>query len=744
MFTGKIHWFGGLNKRTNQVNHYGFILPIEGEEKENIFVSRNDIPIHLQDSLEGRNGEGVYVQFEIETGSRRQYAVNVNLLTSVGIVKGRRSIKRDRLPDVYFTSYDSFNLKDILYFGLRYNPRSKQDEVILVQKVNSSIENQEIIQKCIQSDNPDIFLIFLIKYLQNSAKEKTVSLVREKIKLINNLQKIKLIEELFEKIEYLFLESSTSDLRLFLPIKEYALIIDKHINSVEEPLRQELLSELVERLRKASDSESTIYWNQVKYLQQNLEYKGFLWDVAPAEQKKQLLQDRYKKFFETVSQFNDSDYPYEQATNIDWRNLYNFNDVDQTLIQKWDSKVSYHPFTEAKMISARGAEKLVIQFYKTLGYEVEDISIHQVTQESRDWIKGDIRLDSWQLLDVKNARNPVNSDVYSEFCVPSFKEYRVNDVKVVGVLSPYIKKEEIDGINQPKSWHSNQNVSVLGAFDKTKLQQLENIFSDRLIRINMSRGFDSKTYFPPWLFDYDERFYMKQLEVMAQFQQLQDADLPSWEDVLTIVQNPLPLFIAAKRELPQEWLPSLPQWQVTFINSLLNLPIERISLPYIFLSLLRHFLTMLSYNGSDYHPQKYQEILDTNYIHQQDQEILYTNYWMTRPLKLYDPLNTIKNFCDTLQSLWEHREHEDLTEFKIFKFNGRGLLRGKRSEAERIETTILAYCGGWIEKKKKGKCGFTPLVIGKHQTCFTCCRLICPQEDCRYCSDECRSYFERK
>jgi hypothetical protein len=51
MFTGKIHWFGGLNKRTNQVNHYGFILPIEGEENEKIFVSRNDIPIHLQDSL---------------------------------------------------------------------------------------------------------------------------------------------------------------------------------------------------------------------------------------------------------------------------------------------------------------------------------------------------------------------------------------------------------------------------------------------------------------------------------------------------------------------------------------------------------------------------------------------------------------------------------------------------------------------------------------------------------------------
>ena len=741
MFVGKIKWFGGRNNKTKKINNLGYILTLEGKN-EDIRVYRNNIPVHLQDFLESQNGKGVYVQFEIETGSQRKYAINVDLLTSVGIVKwfdrGRGCIKRNLLPDLRFTSNDSFNSKDILHFGLRYNPKHNQDEAILVQKVNNFTENQEIIQKCIQSDNPDIFLIFLIKYLQSLAVEEAVSLVIEKIKLIKNRQKIiliydlqknKLIDELFEKTENLFLASS--ELRFFLPVNQYAsnsygLFIDKHINSVAQPLRQELLAELIERLRKASDSEISIYWNQVKYLQQNLEYKGFLWDVAPAEQKKQLIQDKYKKFWETVSQFNNSDYPYEQAKTIDWRDLYNFEDVDKMLIEKWDSNVSHNPSTEVKMISARGAEKLVIQFYKTLGYAVEDISIHQVTQESQDWKKGDIRLDSWQLLDVKNARSPVNSDVYSEFCVPSFKQYRGNDVKVVGVLSPYLKKEEIDRIKEPSSRRSNQKVSVLGAFDKTKLQQLEVLFSDRLIRIYMSRNFDTNTYLPHWLFDYDERFYVKQLEVVAQFQQLQEADIPSWEDILTVGHNPLPLFIAAKRQLPQEWLSSLPQWQVEFINSLLNLPIERISLPYVFLSLLRHFLTMLSYDGSDYSPQPYQEIL-------------YTSSWMTRPLKLYDPLNTIKNFCDTLQSLWEHREQEDLTEFKIFKFNGRGLLRGKRSEAQRMETTILACCGGKIEKKKKARCGFTPLVIGKHQTCFTCCRLICPKEDCSHCSDKCRS-----
>jgi len=737
MLISRIKWFGGLNNQTKKINNYGFILPLEGEDNEKIFVHRNDIPVHLQDSLEGKKGEGVYVQFEIETGSNGKYAVNVDLLTFVGIVKwfdrGRGHIKRDLHPNIRFTSYESFDSGDILHFGLRYNSQLNQDEGILVQKVNNFTDNQKIIQKCIKSENPDIFLIFLIDFLQILPVEKAVSLIIEKRKVIKDLQKRrKFLEELCEKTENLFLASS--ELRSFLPINEYAsnsygCFIDKYINSVDEPLRQELLSEVIERLRKASDLQSSIYWNQVKYLQQNLEYKGFLWDVAPAERKKQLIQDKYKKFFETVSQFNDSDYPYEQATNIDWLDLYNFEDVDKTLIKKWDSNVSHHPFTEAKMISARGAEKLVIQFYKAFGYTVEDISVHQVTQESQDWIKGDVRLNSWQLLDVKNARSSVNSKVYSEFCIPSFKQYRGNDVKVIGVLSPYLKKEEIDRIKEPSFWRSNQKVSVLGAFDKTKLQELEVLFSDRLIRIDMSRGFDPKTYLPHWLFDYEDPFYVKQLEVVAQFQQLQDTNIPSWEDVLTVGYKPLPLFIAAKRKLLQEWLSSLPQWQVAFINSLLNLPIERISLPYVFLSLLTHFLTMLSYDGSDYSPQQYQEVL-------------YTNSGMFRPLKLYDPLNTIKDFCDTLQSLWEHREKANLTEFKIFKFNGRGLLKGKLSEAERIETTILAYCGGWIEKK--GKCGFTPLVIGEHQICPTCRRIICPKEDCHHCKDDCPSRLFKK
>jgi hypothetical protein len=99
-------------------------------------------------------------------------------------------------------------------------------------------------------------------------------------------------------------------------------------------------------------------------------------------------------------------------------------------------------------------------------------------------------------------------------------------------------------------------------------------------------------------------------------------------------------------------------------------------------------------------------------------------------------LNIIQDFCGTLQTLWDNREKAKLTEFKSFKFSGRGVLQGKRSESDHL-TTILAYCGGTIrdQGKYKGKCGFRPLVIAQHRNCPNCGRLVCPK--CDYCSDRC-------
>ena len=570
----------------------------------------------------------------------------------------------------------------------------------------------------------------IVTYTLSSTEDVAENVVLEHLNQFNQKEQDELINQLIKNAPTVILASSK--LRSYLKLTEYdynsyGIFINQYLDSVDDDLFNEIVNELIERVEQAKERERNIYWQQVKYLQNNLAYKNFLWHIAPTGKKQEIVQQRVKTFFDIISRFEDSNYPYEEYITHNWRELYQFNQSDNSLIREWDADVNFNDNKAAQMISARGAEKLVIRFYQALGYQVEDISIHQVTQKSKTWTLGDIRLDSQYLLDVKNSRKSVNSNSYSEFCVPQFKESRGNDVKIVGVLSPYLQKKYMQGRENPK-FHV-KNPQVLGAFDKAKLSELETIFSDRFISINMPRESDTNKYLPPWLFDYDQRYYKQQCEILIELQKLSDQDIPSWEDISVVAQNSIPLFVAAKRPLPQNWVNNLPQWQVNFINFLINLPIERITLPYLFLSILRHFLSMLSYRGGDYSPKRYLEVF-------------YLSEKQIKPLKLYDPLNIIEDFCDTLQTLWDNRQASRLDEFKIFKFSGQGLLQGKRTESERILTTILAYCGGWVDGM--GKCGFRPLVIGREQNCPGCGRLICPQDNCGFCSDRCSDYIERK
>lgn len=740
MIIGRIDWFGGQNNKTQIINNYGFVIPLEGDNTQGIYVHRDDVPVQLQNIIEGTKGKGVYVQFEIDINRNR--AININLMKFIGTAewssRGTWRIVCEERSSLYLKSHELFHSEDVIVFGLRY-VSDNRDEVILANKIDNLLDDKEIIEKCITSNNFFIVKKALVKYLLSKSTDDAIEFTKSILKKLELDEKPRniLITEIAQKIPKVIIYSSY--LRAYLKSSDYNSssygdFIDKNINSVDTSKKQELINELIDNVNKASTRQRSIYWNQVKYLQENIDYRNCLWNIAPTEKKKQIIKDRFRIFFEIVSLFNNSDYPYAKAVSTDWRELYRLDEIDKKLASKWidsNSKNTNNNFVAARMISARGAEKLAIKFYEALGYRVEDISAHQVTQKSQNWKQGDIRLNETDLLDVKNACSSVNSNVYSSFCVPEFKKNRGNDVKIIAVLSPYLQLEYIDGIKEVK--FPVTNPKVLGCFDKIKLRQLEDIFSDRFIHINIiSKEFDTKNYLPHWLFDYDEHFYVRQIDLIHKIQSFQDTDIPTWEDILMVDDcNPLPLFIAAKRQLPNNWLnPNhLPEWKVTFINYLLNLPVESISLAHLFLSLLKHFLSMLSYNASDFSPQKYLDIL-------------YVSSEMNRPIKLYDPLNTIKDFCDTLQSLWENRKKVNLAEFKIFKFNGKGLLQAKRLESESILTTILAYCGGSVDKK--GKCGYTPLVIGKHENCLVCGRLICPKENCGYCSERCSSYEMRK
>ena len=53
--------------------------------------------------------------------------------------------------------------------------------------------------------------------------------------------------------------------------------------------------------------------------------------------------------------------------------------------------------------------------------------------------------------------------------------------------------------------------------------------------------------------------------------------------------------------------------------------------------------------------------------------------------------------------------------------------------------TLLAYCGGRIERK--GPCGYKPLIKGPHETCNVCNHIICPK--CNFCKKGCTGIDER-
>ena len=58
MVIGRIDWFGGQNNKTQTINDFGFIIPIDGANNKGIYVHRNDVPIDLQDIIEGKRGKG--------------------------------------------------------------------------------------------------------------------------------------------------------------------------------------------------------------------------------------------------------------------------------------------------------------------------------------------------------------------------------------------------------------------------------------------------------------------------------------------------------------------------------------------------------------------------------------------------------------------------------------------------------------------------------------------------------------
>lgn len=748
IYTSFIHWFDSHSKnygfivRPEDIECFSKMSKYEKYQQGYRFDEENIIDQKFLDYLrkdKKLHGKGIYVQFNLIAGKNgKSKAINVELSKDIGTIKHPDFFVRSLIANI---NLNLLSLKEI-EFKIHERPEFIRD---------------------LQATNPEV------------------------------------IKELSEKIPAISIKYSTLRDCFTTPV-EYAQLVNKYIDELDKNLQYEIVEELRNKIQSTNSYKKIDYYlNNIKYPQ---EYKRYLWKVTPKEYKLEKIKERYQKFFILVKEFAESGYPDKHIEHIygNWKKLYSLNQDEQELIKKWIYKNNDNEFV--KMVAARGAENLVLEYYKSIGYDVEDISIKQVEHPyGGDWEKYDIRITKEKqpiYLDVKNARSSQNSKVYSSFCVRKLKEYREQDIKIIGVLSPLLDQNDYQSKKSKKYIHiiwycanklneeqkieleenikddlakksQNQNITkndiiqaiekqnqdicnseqikILGTFDKCDISELERLFSGENLDINISNKGD-KPYYPHWLFDYDDDFYINQLNIIEEFRNLTNEEIPSYDEyedyqkfnLIENQYNALPLFLAAQRELPNNWRKKLSEWKCKFIDSILIIKYQRIKLPHIFLAILRHFLSMIRSDGNnqDYDPLQYLKILYTHKNYNED----------PHPLKIYDPVKdqhpnfpeqspTIINFCKTLNILHSGRENLKLNEFVKFYFQGRGLLQGtKLGSHEKVR--ILAYCGN---------CGYPHIIRneepGKNNICKsdTCKYLICPK--CKCCKKDCSEYKKR-
>jgi hypothetical protein len=373
-----------------------------------------------------------------------------------------------------------------------------------------------------------------------------------------------------------------------------------------------------------------------------------------------------------------------------------------------------------RVLSARAAEKAAASFYNRYGLHVKDISISQLSEEgkSSDWRLYDFDVEGKFFLDVKNSRRSKNSpERYTEHCVPEFKKKDQTvskDVIIVGTLSEYLYGLDFTDMDP----FTKKSVIYLGELDKKKIDYLRNSFQDENLILDFSE--ENKMFFPPWLFDYPEFVYKNRKQYIRKTLMESATEYSIWK---MSGQNYFPVFIAKGIDIKHKWGKNdFAEWQWKFYDELLRLPEKnRISLPFVFLTVLKNFIKNVVSGNIDhsYRPERYREFLYFG----NDKSSL------SAPLFIFDPLKTVDELINSLNTLWQGN-HSLIKDFKKFKLVNGNILQGKTLHDQKWKT-LIAYCGG---KDGKVKCGKTPLVLGDHRHC-SCGKLIC--DECGFCSKDC-------
>ena len=449
--------------------------------------------------------------------------------------------------------------------------------------------------------------------------------------------------------------------------------------------------------------------------------------IQKTDEDQQKLMDR-KRFFDLS----------EKAMNPNVRAHFSLPELDEDDIQlvgKWDPLLnnldrtslieliktnSKAKWESGRLLSARSAEKIARDFYQKYGKEVQDVSITQIEENKNcDYLKYDLDVEGLHV-DVKNSRrSQTSNDRYTEHCIPQYKRSRKNqNVTISGILSPYLWP--LDLLDKPRERHEDAKIIFLGETDIEKQSKLKRKFNNDLVDF-VKPNSANKHFIPPWIFDYPEYVYMQQNKARKDLKNF--TNLASLKGV-EFKFNPIPVGIAVDIDLTEILdNETLDLWERNFLDQLPKGEEHRLSLPFLFLTILTHFLGMAdsSETVSDFNPDKYRKF------------IFYKQEERNNPLGIYDPLKTIDSLIKALGILWT-AESESIRKFCKFRLVSFNILQGKYNPNDSLWTTLIAYCGGRLEDGSA--CGKNPLVLGDSERCKECGKLICP--DCHFCCKKCR------
>ena len=373
------------------------------------------------------------------------------------------------------------------------------------------------------------------------------------------------------------------------------------------------------------------------------------------------------------------------------------------------------PYHASRLISARRAERVATDFYIELGSMVKDVSITQL-RESCDYDWKNFDLDVGYPIDVKNTRSTYNGGKhFAEHAVARFKEERIGgrEVRLAGVRSPYLADPKSAAMDV-----DNAEATLLGEVSFSEIGDLRSWMDTRFGHILITTQLWLPKRLPGWLFEYPDLHYTGRkgaIELMESLVQKYGAS--------QLLSGQWLIAEASGVSLCTDF--STDPWLVEMRDLFLNCGLaKRCLILYAMCATLEAVM-----RGKDA-SAIIAQLRELANVGTNDNSTFY-------PLGLEDPLGYVDRFFSAFQSLGIGLK-PFVKRIRSFRILGPDILVADMEDGHRL--TMLAYCGGWLEHK--GRCGSAPLVVGIHEHCSECERLVCT--DCFFCSERCQLGGVRK